>query len=97
VLHRLVPRQSAIALTEMMIAVVESGTGGPAAIAGIDVAAKTGTAEGSGGPHAWIIAFGPANDPTIAVAVLVEGGGSGGRVAGPIAAEVIAAWIEFAR
>jgi peptidoglycan glycosyltransferase len=97
VLHRLVPRQAAAALTEMMIAVVESGTGSPAAVAGIEVAAKTGTAEGSGGPHAWIIAFGPAQNPTIAVAVVVEGGGSGGRVAGPIAAEVIAAWIEFTR
>ncbi|MEX0825851.1 MAG: penicillin-binding transpeptidase domain-containing protein [Acidimicrobiia bacterium] len=96
-LHRLVPRQAAAALTEMMIAVVESGTGSPAAVAGIEVAAKTGTAEGSGGPHAWIIAFGPTDNPTIAVAVVVEGGGSGGRVAGPIAAEVIAAWIEFRR
>jgi peptidoglycan glycosyltransferase len=81
----------------MMIAVVKSGTGSPAAVTGIDVAAKTGTAEGSGGPHAWIIAFGPADDPTIAVAVVVEGGGSGGQVAGPIAAAVISAWIEFAR
>lgn len=96
-LRRLVPRQAARALTEMMIAVVEDGTGRPAAVAGIEVAAKTGTAEGSGGPHAWIIAFGPADDPTIAVAVVVEGGGSGGRVAGPIAAQVIAAWIGFAR
>jgi peptidoglycan glycosyltransferase len=97
ILRRLVPRQAAMHLTEMMVAVVKSGTGGPAAVAGIDVAAKTGTAEGSGGPHAWIIAFGPADDPTIAVAVVVEGGGSGGRVAGPIAARVISAWIEFSR
>jgi peptidoglycan glycosyltransferase len=97
ILHRLVPRQAAMDLTEMMLAVVESGTGGAAAVAGIDVAAKTGTAEGSGGPHAWIVAFGPADDPTIAVAVVVEGGGSGGQVAGPIAARVISAWIEFDR
>lgn len=95
ILHRLVPPGAAADLTDMMVAVVERGTAGPAAVSGIAVAAKTGTAEGSGGPHAWIIAFGPADDPTIAVAVVVEGGGSGGRVAGPIAARVIAAWIEF--
>lgn len=96
-LHRLVPREAASDLTEMMVAVVTSGTGRPAAVSGIDVAAKTGTAEGSGGPHAWIIAFGPADDPTIAVAVVVEGGGSGGQIAGPIAARVISAWIESTR
>jgi len=94
VLHRLVPARIADEIRSMMVEVVRRGTGGPAAVAGIDVAAKTGTAEGSGGPHAWIIAFGPADDPTIAVAVVVEGGGSGGRVAGPIAAAVIEAWLR---
>ena len=92
-LHRLVSATVAAQITEMMVEVVERGTGRPAAVGGIEVAAKTGTAEGSGGPHAWIIAFGPAADPTIAVAVVVEGGGSGGSVAGPIAAAVIRAWL----
>jgi peptidoglycan glycosyltransferase len=94
-LHRLVSSRIAEAITGMMIEVVARGTGGPAAVSGIEVAAKTGTAEGSGGPHAWIIAFGPGDEPTIAVAVVVEGGGSGGRVAGPIAAAVIAAWLSI--
>ena len=74
---------------------VEEGTGRPAEVAGADVAGKTGTAEGAGGPHAWFIGFAPADEPTIAIAVVVEGGGSGGRVAGPIAAAVIEAWMAL--
>ncbi len=42
-------------------------------------------------PHAWMIGFAPLEDPRVAVAVLVENGGGGARVAGPIAAEVLAA------
>ena len=62
------------------------------------VAGKTGTAETAPGenPHAWFIAFAPADDPQYAVAVLVEHGGNGadaeatgGRVAAPIAAQVL--------
>ena len=80
-------------LTDMMIGVVESGTGTAAQIPGIQVAGKTGTAEHAQGaaPHAWFIAFAPANDPKIAVAVVVEDGGNagseaaGGTVSAPIA------------
>ena len=61
---------------------------------GFRIAGKTGTAEGGGGPHAWFIAVGPVDAPTIAVAVVVEGGGSGGRVAAPIAAAVLSAWLS---
>ncbi len=43
--------------------------------------------------HAWFVAFAPADDPRIAVAVLVENGGSGSQVAGPIAREVIDAYL----
>jgi peptidoglycan glycosyltransferase len=82
-------------LTEMMIGVVEEGTGRAAALPEITVAGKTGTAEGAGGPHAWFIGFAPAADPTIAIAVVVEGGGSGGSVAAPIAREVIEAWLAI--
>jgi len=94
-LHRLVPPGTARDIAGMMIEVVVGGTGGPASVPGVEIAAKTGTAEGSGGPHAWIIAFGPAGEPTIAVAVVVEGGGSGGQVAGPIARAVIEAWLGY--
>ena len=89
----------AAALTRMMITVVQSGTGTPAQIAGIQVAGKTGTAQHCTGcaPHAWFVAFAPADNPRIAVAVVVEDGGIagseafGGKVAAPIARQVIEA------
>jgi peptidoglycan glycosyltransferase len=89
----------AASLTSMMIDVVRRGTGGAAAINGIDVAGKTGTAQRGEGqaPHAWFISFAPAAAPRIAVAVIVEAGGdlgseaTGGRLAAPIARAVIAA------
>jgi peptidoglycan glycosyltransferase len=89
----------AAALTRMMVTVVKSGTGTAAQIPGITVAGKTGTAQTSPGkpPHAWFTAFAPADNPTIAVAVVVEDGGRlgneafGGKVAAPIARQVIEA------
>jgi peptidoglycan glycosyltransferase len=86
-------------LTGMMVRVVQSGTGTAAQIPGVTVAGKTGTAQhGTGAaPHAWFIAFAPAEDPVVAVAVLVEDGGNlsqeatGGKVAAPIARSVIEA------
>jgi len=89
----------AAALTRMMVTVVQSGTGTPAQISGIQVAGKTGTAQNvkGGNPHAWFTAFAPASDPRIAVAVVVENGGNagseayGGKVAAPIARAVIEA------
>jgi peptidoglycan glycosyltransferase len=91
--------QTAQTLTDMMVAVVESGTGVAAQIPGIKVAGKTGTAQTVEGqnPHTWFIAFAPADDPQIAVAVIVENGGSfgseatGGAVAAPIAKIMIEA------
>jgi peptidoglycan glycosyltransferase len=82
----------ASALVEMMVDVVAEGTGRAAGRADVVVAGKTGTAEGGGGPHAWFIGFAPAENPTIAIAVVVEGGGAGGTVAAPIAAAVLEAW-----
>jgi len=91
-------------LTEMMHEVVRSGTGTAAAIRGIDVAGKTGTAQVTGAaPHVWFIGFIPADPDTgragIAVAVVVESGSlgesaSGGRVAAPIARLVLEAWVD---
>jgi peptidoglycan glycosyltransferase len=84
-----------------MVSVVEGGTGRAAQISGVTVAGKTGTAEApTGGVHAWFVAFAPAEAPTIAIAVIVEGGGSlgneatGGAVAAPIAAAVMRAHLE---
>ncbi|MDI6600541.1 MAG: penicillin-binding transpeptidase domain-containing protein [Thermoanaerobacteraceae bacterium] len=77
-------------IKEMMIGVVNRGTGTAARISGIDVAGKTGTAEVQGKKsHAWFIGFAPADDPKIVVAVIVENGGSGGQVAAPIARQVL--------
>ena len=88
-------------LTQLMERVVTSGTGRQAAVPGVRVAGKTGTASGPGGqPHGWFIGFAPVENPTIAVAVLVEAGGNlgenatGGAVAAPIAARVIDGWLN---
>ncbi|MDQ1696606.1 MAG: penicillin-binding protein [Frankiaceae bacterium] len=80
-------------LTRMMQGVVESGTGTAAQLPGIAVAGKTGTAENVPGQptHAWFICFAPAQNPKVAVAVLVEHGGTGGTAAAPIARQVMQA------
>ena len=98
-LGRAVSPTTARQLRDMMTAVVESGTGRAAQIPGIAVAGKTGTAQtgSDAAPHAWFTAFAPANDPQIAIAVVVENGGAlgdeatGGAVAAPIARAVIEA------
>ncbi len=80
-------------LTEMMVAVVDRGTGTAASLPDVPVAGKTGTSEA--GP-AWFVGFAPADTPEIAIAVVVlDPGqdGSGGRTAAPIARAVLAEWI----
>lgn len=94
-----VSADTAGALTRMMQKVVESGTGTAAQISGVSVAGKTGTAQQGPGqpPHAWFTGFAPADDAKVAVAVVVEDGGTagneaaGGRVAAPIAKAVMEA------
>ncbi|WP_422485277.1 peptidoglycan D,D-transpeptidase FtsI family protein [Gudongella sp. DL1XJH-153] len=79
------------ALQRMMREVVRIGTGANAAISGVEVAGKTGTAENSSGRnHAWFVGFAPLEDPEVAVVVLLEEeGSSGGRAAAPIARELM--------
>ncbi len=89
-------------LTDLMVN-NERSYGGGGKITGVDIAAKTGTAEHGNdpkntAPHVWYVAFAPAVSPQVAVAVLVESGGdqndlaaTGGRVAAPIGRAVIAA------
>ena len=63
----------------------ERGTGGLAEVEGIRIAGKTGTAENPHGEdHAWFVAYAPADDPEVAVAVIVENSGHGGSIAAPI-------------
>ena len=97
-----VPPEVAEQLQSAMVNVVQSGTARAMAVPGLEVGAKTGTAQlGTDPPrsHAWVIGFAgrPEAEPEIAVAVLVQGqeGASeqtGGRVAAPIARAVIEAY-----
>lgn len=95
-----IAEETAAELTEAMTDVVSEGTGTAAALSGVDVAGKTGTAEipnvdrcAGGEPNqAWFVGFAPADDPQIAVAATVEcTDGQGGTVAAPIAAAVMRA------
>jgi peptidoglycan glycosyltransferase len=87
--------ETASELTAMMVSVVTGGTGTSAAIPGIQVAGKTGTAEtGVDNVYVpWFIAFAPADDPQVAVAVIVENKyrGFGGSVSAPIARQIMQA------
>ncbi|MBZ4487209.1 penicillin-binding protein 2 [Microbacterium sp. cx-55] len=86
-------------LNRMMVANVSSGVASNARIDGVEVAGKTGTAEnGDTQPYSlWFTGFAPADDPQVAVAVVVENGGgrgqsgSGGSIAAPIAKQVMEA------
>ena len=98
VLSEAVSEDVAADLTEMMLSVVENGSGRAARIDGVPVAGKTGTAENAGPDHNWFVGFAPADDPQIAVAVFVaNGGGTGGEISAPIARDVIAAYLERGR
>jgi penicillin-binding protein A len=75
---------------DLMIAVVQHGTGTAAALPGVTVAGKTGTATNPHGPaHSWFVAFAPARAPRVVVAVIVENGGYGAAVAAPIVRDVL--------
>lgn len=90
---------NAATLNQLMIANVANGAASNARINGVDVAGKTGTAQnGDGEPYTlWFTGFAPANDPQVAVAVVVENGGGlgqsgfGNLVAAPIARQVMEA------
>ncbi len=89
-------------LTKMMLAVVDNGTGVNAQIPGIQVAGKTGTAQSTADrpPYAWFVSFAPAENPEVAVAVLVESSSTerseiaGGQLCAPIAKAVMEAVIK---
>jgi peptidoglycan glycosyltransferase len=93
--------ETAMTLTQMMERVVTEGTGRNAAVPGVRVAGKTGTATGANGfSNPWFIGFAPVDDPTIAIAVFIEGSAasgesaSGGSVAAPIASQLIELWLS---
>jgi penicillin-binding protein 2 len=76
----------------------EEGTGGLARVAGVAVAGKTGTAENPfGEDHAWFVAYAPAEDPEIAVALILENSGHGGSVAAPLVGKFLEAYFALSR
>jgi len=92
---------TAAAVGQMMSQVVKEGTGTAAALSGIEVAGKTGTAEvgvpGSNLNQVWFIAFAPVVNPRVAVAVTMERQqGFGGTVAAPVAKSVLEALLGAA-
>lgn len=85
-----VNKQIADALTTVMTLTVNEGTGTAATVPGVRAAGKTGSAQNPHGQtHAWFIGFAPAEQPRVAVAVIVENAGAGGREAAPIAGEIM--------
>ncbi|MDQ1743533.1 MAG: penicillin-binding protein, partial [Pseudonocardiales bacterium] len=107
-LNQVMDPDQANQLTAMMVDVVNKGTGKAAQLPGIQVAGKTGTADNgpqkSDGsyvnqPHAWFSGFAPADNPKIAVAVVLENGGvrgsetTGGLAAAPVAQAVMKAYL----
>jgi peptidoglycan glycosyltransferase len=93
-LTRVMSTQTAREINSMMVAAVNDGTGGEAAIQGISVAGKTGTAEtGTSGINTtWFICFAPADHPQVAVAVTLQNQtGFGGQTAAPIAKQLMQA------
>jgi peptidoglycan glycosyltransferase len=101
-LGQAIPGRVASDLTGMMQGVVERGTGTAAQIPNVRVAGKSGTAQHAQGraPHAWFISFAEKGDRSIAVAVVIEEGGdvgseaTGGRVAAPVARQVMRAYLD---
>lgn len=93
VLSEVLPKENADKITKMMQNVVTSGTGTEAFASGYKIAGKTGTAQidlEKGSNNAWFVGFAPADDPKVAIAVVIPNiNESGGQVAAPIAGELL--------
>ncbi len=80
-------------LQDMLIGVVENGTGQAAKVNGVTVAGKTGTAENAtGNDHSWFVGYAPAENPRVAIAVVMED--IGDAKATPIAGKVLQVALE---
>jgi peptidoglycan glycosyltransferase len=97
---RVISASNARAINAAMVQAVEGPLGRQfttgAAVPGVTTAGKSGTAElgGTGEPHSWFIGFAPANDPKVAIAVIVEQAGRGGEVAAPIAGDLMTQYLN---
>lgn len=90
-LSKVMTPEEAELMTELMVGVINEGTGSAGGSDQYQVAGKTGSAQydSSENTHALFVGFAPADNPKIVVSVIVEQGGSGGRVAAPIAKAVM--------
>lgn len=102
-LSQAVSSTTAREVTKLMVSTVDNGTAFSAAIDGVSVAGKTGTAQAGAtdrSPYAWFISFAPADNPEVAVAVMIQNADiprdevAGGRLGGPIAKAVMEAVIR---
>jgi peptidoglycan glycosyltransferase len=99
---RVIGNEEAGAITTAMRAAVESSVGrqftSGAKVPGVPTAGKSGTAElgGSGASHSWFIGFAPADQPRVAIAVIVEKGGRGGARAAPLAGDLMTLFFKLA-
>ncbi|MFT4265585.1 MAG: penicillin-binding protein 2 [Nocardioides sp.] len=102
-LSRAVSASTATEVTKLMVATVDDGTASPAAIAGVKVAGKTGTAQSGQddvSPYAWFTSFAPAENAKVAVAVMIQSADiprddvAGGKYGGPIAKAVMEAVLK---
>ena len=97
---QVLPTSDARTIKDYMVNMVKNNFGNRSYFSGINAAGKTGTADqrDSNGnlqkPHAWFIGFAPADNPKIAVAVIVENGGYGSEAAAPIAGAVMKAALK---
>ena len=90
VVRRVMRPETAQLVREIMIAVIQQGTGGRAGVEGLVVGGKTGTAQvdGNSPPHAWFTGFAQNEERGVVIAVLIENGGSGSQAAAPIFARL---------
>jgi peptidoglycan glycosyltransferase len=95
VLSRAISPETAATVSDYMVYTVKSGTGKAVQISGVTIGGKTGSAENSQGDvtHSWFVAFAPAENPQIAVAVVAENAGTGSK-AGMVARAVIKAYLD---
>jgi len=98
-LGQVMTKENATTMKGLMRAVVTGGTGTSAALPGIEVSGKTGTADHveaskQEAPHAWFTGFAPYDDPQIAIAVIVEEGGQGGQLAATITRELVRTYLK---
>lgn len=95
---RLLSKEEADLMTELMIAVVNEGTAPKLKNAQYQAAGKTGSAEYNGvkeDSHAWFTGFAPADDPQIAITIIIESIGSGGDYSAPIAKRIFDAYLGY--